>query len=559
MKMKRILCLLCVAVMLLPGIAMGAAKDFVLWLSPDGERNIRAIDWYKERNVYYLFLPGNIQPEQMKIGFTEADSITIDKKKVNNGDSADFLKVGKSYTVGVGKKSYELKILQGNADLPSLFITTDSGKLDYIQKKKENKEPGKLVFISPTGEIEYDDLLTHIKIRGNSSVTFPKKNYQIKLQNGTNLCGMGKSKTWILSANYRDKSLLRNQITMDLAMYAGLAYTPEHIAAEVYINHQYEGLYLFSEKVAIDDDRVDIFDLESATEELNDGDVSGFAMKGAKSTKKTQYKYYEIPQEPEDCTGGYLFEYEAYHSRYAQEASAYYTKHANTVVIKSPEYCTQNQMVYITSLIQSFENAIFAKDGIDPGTGKHYSELFDMDSLVKKYMLEEISKNYDGNNSSQYFYKPADSQSTLAYAGPAWDYDSAYGSYAQKRTLKKLENGKGLWIGNATAEDYWWPALYKQADFHERVLQTYDEVYRHGLQILLGKESGEGTPLRSLEEYASAIEASAEMNVLRWPRQKKNSIVAQTGYSFRDNIKYLTQYLTERVEFLDKEWSLTGK
>ena len=75
--MKRLLCLLCIAVMLLPGIAAGAAKDFVLWLSPDGERNIRAIDWYKERNVYYLFLPGNIQPEQMKIGTNSSNCLII--------------------------------------------------------------------------------------------------------------------------------------------------------------------------------------------------------------------------------------------------------------------------------------------------------------------------------------------------------------------------------------------------------------------------------------------------------------------------------------------------
>ena len=40
--------------------------------------------------------------------------------------------------------------------------------------------------------------------------------------------------------------------------------------------------------------------------------------------------------------------------------------------------------------------------------GRHYTELADMTSLVRKYMIEEISKNYDGNKSSQFFYKDRD-------------------------------------------------------------------------------------------------------------------------------------------------------
>lgn len=551
--MKRLLILFCL-LLLLPCAASGASAQPLLWVSEDGTHGIRAIDWYKEGQFYYLFLPGNTAPDQLKIGFSGAETITIGDTLVQNGDPADLPEIGETCTVTMGNKKYEMKVMQGSADLPALYITTESGSLDYFHKSKKNEEPGQLVFVTGDGTVEYDGSLTGIKIRGNSSVQFVKKNYTLKLENGTDLCGMGKSRTWILTGNYRDKSLLRNQITYDLAMYAGLAYTPEHISAEVYINNQYEGLYLFSEKVAIGESRIDISDLKSATEDLNNGDVSGFPVIGSKSAKKGKYKAYDIPAEPEDVTGGYLLEYEAYSSRYGQEASSYYTKRGNTVVVKSPKYCTEDQMKYITGFVQSFENAIFSEDGTDPDTGKHYTELMDLDSLVRKYMLEEISKNYDGNNSSQYFYKPADSQSTLAFAGPAWDYDSAYGSYAQEHNRNNLLRGKGLWVATASGGDYWWPALYKQPDFYEKVCETYWNTYRRGLLILLGREDGAGTPLMSLDQYAEQIADSAAMNVLRWPRQKNPNTVAQTGYTFEENIEYLRTFISDRLDYLDTEW-----
>ena len=57
------------------------------------------------------------------------------------------------------------------------------------------------------------------------------------------------------------------------------------------------------------------------------------------------------------------------------------------VAIKEPDYVSKAQYDYISALLQSFENAIFAKDGVDPTTGKNYAEIADFDSLVLKYVL----------------------------------------------------------------------------------------------------------------------------------------------------------------------------
>ena len=553
---KRLIWLLLAALLISAVPALAAGKTQTLWLSPTGEYTADAIAWYAYKNKYYLFLPDNLDLDNVKFGFSgfETLSFTKEKRDVAVGDSAAFLEPGE-YAVSTDGKKRTLCVLRGSAGIPALYITTESGSLSYIHKSKENKEAGTLIFVGPDGRVQYDGMLEHIKCRGNSSMTFVKKNYQIKLDTKADLMGMGKSKKWILTGNYRDKSLLRNQIVLDLAQYMDMPYTPEHISAELYINHEYQGLYLFSEKVMIDESRIAITDLEKATENLNDAPLSDYRLKGTTKSTKGQYKAYDIPEEPEDVSGGYLVCFEYYPVRYKQEASAYTTLKGNTLVVKSPEYATVRQMEYVSGRLQAFENAIASDDGTDPKTGQRYTEIVDLDSLVHKYIIEEFSKNYDGNTSSMFFYKPADSESTLFFAGPVWDYDSTFGTYAQEHNAKKVLSGKGLWIATATGGQLWWPMLYRQDDFQAAVRQVWASELKPGVGILLGlAQPAEGTQLKSLDAYAESIRASAAMNDLRWPRPARPSSVANTGNTLDKNMDYLKNFITERYAFLSEEW-----
>ena len=555
--MKRALCVLLLAALcLLAGIAGAAAPAARVWISPTGEETADALYLSSEDGEQYtLFLPAAFPLADARFGMEGVESLTVSGAgKVETGDSAAFLAPGK-YSLKLGKKSASLRVLRGSEGLPALYITTESGGLTYIEGNKNRKEAGYLMLRGADGALLYGGALEHIKIRGNSSVTFVKKNYQIKLQTGASLLGFGKAKKWILTGNYRDKSCLRNQLMLDLAMEMGLPYTPEHTMAELYINHEYRGLYLFSEKVEIDDDRIDIPDLEAQTEELNGGDLSRFKTIGPRKATRGSFKGYEIPEDPEDISGGYLIEYESYLVRYKQEKSAYTTRKGAVVVVKSPEYASRAQMKVISHLVQAFENAVFAKDGKDPGTGLHYSELMDVPSLTAKYMLEELCKNYDGNSSSQFFFKPADAVSPKLFAGPAWDYDSTFGSYAQKRNARYVLSGSGMWISTG-AKNYWYPQLYTRPEFREEVCRLWNGRMRTAVEVLLGtRPPEEGSVLRSIDDYAEAIRDSAEMYFVRWPRKKKPSTVAQTGHTFQMNIDYVKQFLTDRYDYLNREWA----
>ncbi len=540
----------------LPAVcALAAGPD--CWLSADGQLTADAITIQKdEGNGYTLYLPGNRPSDQLVFGLADGFSLTVGSKKIKTGDSAAFLKEG-SYSIKLGKRSTKLRVMRGSENLPAVYVTTESGKLKRIESSRENREPGSLVFCGPEGDIQYDGALDHIKCRGNSSMTFKKKNYQIKLATGASLLGMGKAKKWILTGNYRDKSLLRNQLVLSLAAAVGLS-APENSPAELYINHEYRGLYLFSEKVEVDDDRVNITDLEKATEELNTEPLSSFKRLGKGKSTKGAYKAYDIPQEPEDFTGGYLLEYEGYPVRYKSEPSAYTTKKGGVLVLKSPEYATDTQMKYISSLMQSLENAIMAKDGVDPDTGKHYTEIADADSLALKYMIEELSENYDGNSSSQYFYKDRDSVSDKVFAGPVWDYDSAFGSYAAKHNARYVLNPAHLWIaqGDATA---WYPALWRHTDFKNRVADLWETRMKGGVEALLGissegAETARAAGLSSIDEMEKRIHDSAMMDRNRWPRPATSDTIAQTGQTLEANIAFLRDFLQKRYDFLNQTW-----
>ncbi len=511
--------------------------------------------WYSTlTRKSYLFLPAGADLSKMRIWFkSAAKSIDAGGKTIASGDKADFLKPGTEIILDAGSR-YTMVVMQSEK-VPAMFISTESGNFRKIHSSKDYEETGNMVLLDPDGTISLKGSLDQIKCRGNSTFAYPKKPYQIKLNNSFDLYGMGKAKTWILLANYEDNSLLRNKIAFAMAQAAGLPYTSKSQAVDLYINNNYRGSYLLCEKVEIRDTRVDITDLEKATEAVNEKPLDKYRSYGTDMQLTGRSKGFQIPNNPEDITGGYLLELEKPH-RYTPEVSGFITKKALPVVIKEPEHVSKAQADYISAIIQSFENAIFSKDGIDPKSGKHYTELADLDSLVKKYILEEISKNFDANRTSFFLYKPVDDESTRFFAGPVWDYDIAFGNFESERS-KSIKIPTGFSANKDRGMGfYWFPALYAQDDFYQRVVQIYHECFVPAIRVLLGMEKDPTGMVLSLDEYAEVMEASAAMNFTRWQLFNTTQRLVKTGKNYPENIAYLKYFLSGRMAFLDENWPL---
>ena len=134
----------------------------------------------------------------------------------------------------------------------------------------------------------YDNVI-EIKGRGSSTWGFPKKPYKIKLDKKTSIFGMGKNKHWVLLANYADKSLIRNYTANSLAQGLG-ELAMDSVFVDVVMNGEYCGNYQLCEHVRIDENRVDIYDFESAAEDAAEAvcDAAGITVKADKKALETQ-------------------------------------------------------------------------------------------------------------------------------------------------------------------------------------------------------------------------------------------------------------------------------
>lgn len=145
-------------------------------------------------------------------------------------------------------------------EIPILSIETKNlepviDKETYLEASVTVAEPNVATPIQ--NQWVYD---AQIKGRGNSTWDMAKKPYRLKLNKAAEVLGMPAHKDWALLANYSDKTLLRNQVALQTAEQLSFAWTPRAKQVEVFLNGQYQGVYLLVETITVDKNRVDIFE-----------------------------------------------------------------------------------------------------------------------------------------------------------------------------------------------------------------------------------------------------------------------------------------------------------
>lgn len=427
-------------------------------------------------------------------------------------------------------------------NIPSVFIDTESGTSEGINNDKNYKEPGYISVLEADGSTGLKLPLTYIKGRGNTSFTeFEKKPYQIKLAEAAPFLGMDSSSKWIFISNSADPTLLRNALSRNLANYLGLAQSEEGVFVDLYLNSEYVGNYYVVEKIEIKKNRLNITDLEKITEiENNKTDLSLYETAWTDTTKAKQ-----IPDNPNNITGGYLIERD-FDDRFLKEVenngSYFITAARESFILRSPEYASENQVAYISEYVQNIENAILSPNGKDSNTGKYYTELIDLNSFVRKYLLEEVTANYDGGVASSYFYKDIDSISDKLYAGPVWDYDVTWGN--APAYLGHISSSPDRLTRLAAHRDssVWFSSLYNKPEFYDELTACYQNEIS-GYLLTLAQDV--------LPQLVEMTDASAAMDRVRWEEQY---VLNEDTADREEEIAFLYDYILRRKTFLDKAW-----
>lgn len=513
-----------------------------------GERYF--IEWEKSDadGKYYFYLPAGSDLSSVETKFVADKAVYVGEKKLGYEKKTDAFAGGGEFTVTCGSDSYQVVVLQSE-NLPAMFIETQSGSLEAIHADKSHKEKG-TISVLENGEVTVDSKLSSIKGRGNSTWALPKKPYNIKFEKKTNLFGMGKAKKWSLLASYYDPSFLRNTFIFDLADEIGLFYSSKSKHVDLYINGEYQGNYVVCESVEVGESRVNITDLEDLNEDANkDIDVEAVNLAGDRNGSKAgSIKYAEIPNDPEDISGGYLLEFD-FLERYIPEVSGFVTKLGQPVVLKSPEYASKAQVEYISALWQELEDAIYSENGTN-ALGKHYSDYIDIESFAKMYIIEEFSMDIDAGLSSCYFFK--DAKSDKLVASPVWDFDLALGSADFERNGVSLRD-PSKWFANLlsisrsnTPTGKAFDSVFAKLCKHDDFMTVVKKVWKENVLPHLGEEK-----IASMKNLAASINASATMDNYFWRRQLDSSYDVVSG-AFNSEAESLLNFIEERTAALSK-------
>ena len=494
----------------------------------------------QEGQTHYLFLPSYARPGDVRISFAGAESVVFagesGETTLKNGENISALRYGENYDLYFcdrrGERLAEHKIVvMHSAGLPAVFLETDSGSMQQLDADKNYAEKGRIVLLDADGNVVCADRLERISGRGNSTWAYPKKSYGIRLKNRTDLFDMGSADNWILLSNVEDRSYIRNKITYDMAVAAGMAGTPESRYIDLYVNHRYHGMYQLCEKVEIDPERLPITDLEAENKKLNRDIVSC----GRFETERQ--KGAALPATPRDLTGGYLLERDVV-EKFREEISGFYTETLKDLyTVKEPAYASEAQVDYISGLVNGMERAVSAEDGVDPENGMHFTDYIDLRSFAQKYIVEELCKNNGAGATSSFFYKPDDAVSKKLFAGPVWDYDKAYanltGINESTRDLCYL-----MQRGTDPTTLFW--HLNRHAEFRQAVSACYGEFFADYMQTIQDEK---------LDEYVSEISVSKDMDLIRWKEIYGESV------DYEGEVQRIRDFLLARKPFLDEVWT----
>lgn len=355
----------------------------------------------------------------------------------------------------------------------------------------------------------YDDE-ARIRIRGTSSRWFPKKGYKIKLSSKKSIAGLPANKKYNLLASFMDPSFLRDYLAMSISYNMNSnsnRYAPRPILSQLYIDDEYQGLYLLLDDI------------------------------GANNGKITFADYAET-----DIAIPFIIEMDTVAYREGTEGIDYFALGETTVfdydgdgktallyVIDTPdpEDITQAQFEYIKSYITNCRQSLVNQDL------ETFCNYVDLDSFIDYFLLGELFRNTDMAGRSVYMYKS--SVNGKLVFGPSWDFDyTCSRPYAMTpNTDYTLDNAKDRFC------DYDWWKLFLEIDGATELVQQRYTNYLRDIYLVEIEEA---------KLYFDVHEHIIKENAKIW----YSSYVDDTDMLVDNNRDWTFNYFELRLQMMDE-------
>ena len=386
-------------------------------------------------------------------------------------------------------------------------IYKESPKYNVNLKLYENKS---YKDISEKGKINSTiDTDAVINVRGQSSLTYDKKQYTVKFVNKDNsensleVLGMPKHDKWVLNGMYNDKSLLRNHLAYKMGRQT-MEYSPDTRFVEVYLNEEYIGIYLLVEKIERDKNRIDI--------------------------SKNNEKYRDISfivSRDKVKVGDIILEndWDKFEDEYSiVSKDTLKLKSVFTTTYPSKQNITEKDKEKIINYINDFEYALRSNRFTNKKEG--YIKYIDADSFINYAMINEITKNVDGGEVSAYFYKELGEKMK---AGPIWDFDQSMSN----TSIEEMNSPTGYKMVNTI----WFERLFQDEYFANRYKINYKK-YRSTVWT-------DSNINKMIDEALLELDPAIKRNIDKW-------YADYTLEDYKKETEDVRAFLIQRLNWMDK-------
>ncbi|MCF0137291.1 MAG: CotH kinase family protein [Oscillospiraceae bacterium] len=427
-----------------------------------------------------VYLPGGADAEKLFLSWDDSE-LCLERDGVSyESGTAPIAPAGQcvAYTVskGLARGVAVIKTLQGEAGVEPMFLNIDEslGTVDAMNGDSEHETScyGSASFLG-------GDNYMSIKGRGNSTWVFEKKPYNITFykkadfdkKKSVELIEGVESKKWTLLANYLDSTLLRNKVAFDLAKAMGIGLDCRFV--DVWMNGEYLGNYLLTPK-----------------KDYN-APAAGFMLENDHIEDNSQGNQFVFPN---------IAEMPLKHNRINIEDIG------DDAI--SPETGEQISMSEIEAWFTEAWNTVLDAES------EEYQKYFDLDSWAKMYLMFEVSKTYDCYAGNIIMTREGLSDGDKLKAGPAWDYDIAFGRTLHKFIVGVDEyaqlNAEGWYNDSIGVYHAGRPFSILQGlgmhdSFMQKVAEVYSE-YRWAFEELSA----------DVDRQRAVLGASADMDNARW-------------------------------------------
>ena len=438
-------------------------------------------------------IPNLVENKQLVPEFKyDGDKLLINDVQYEGGKYNFQRPVKITLAVGMITKDYKM-FVHSFTGLPVVWIDTD-GKEDITSKEEYLNASFKLEegqITRGVGDVIYDSL--KIKGRGHSSWELDKKPYRLKFDKKISLFGDPKDKSWVLLANYNDKTMLRNQISLYLGKNSRLEWTPRAHFVELMLNGRYNGTYLLCEKIKVTENRVNIGD------------------------------------------DGLLMEIDSYAKEdiYSRYFTTSHFKHEVNIKAPDVEY-GDDTYNYAKSLMAEIEDVLFSDHFTDENEG--WRKYLDEDSFIDWYLINEITRNADAWGWSSVFFNLKRGEKLKI--GPIWDFDLSFGNYSFSSRAYPPE---GFYIMHYMP---WYSRLFEDPSFVNSIKDRFQFFYEQKEAIF-----------REMNDNTQYLKYAVVENENRWHTLYTYSWKNSNVWGNYDNeVQCMKQWLNKRLEWLRNEF-----